>query len=277
MSNIILIPNPDDQGTASGHGWSYWKSFLTCPMRSFLDKQSTGSTATRVGSLFHSIMEVYHTGQQNSYAFEYAEGNSNPDWTEALRLARAYMEQFPPTSLGDVLGAEERMESDEDGTVARYGARPYTGQFDLLTRITAENMEHVASNWPELGLLMPGVYLVDFKTSSRGGRTWVEGQQSNLQYTGYAMLFEEKFPDLWPEFAGTIVPGVFKHKTMTRDKSFIGVYVPPPNKRAREGFHAAMSLAFTRSMSEGTVAVPTQCNDWGGCPHRRAKGGLCEY
>ncbi len=269
----LIIPSPDEQG-GSGDGWSYWKSFLGCPRAYRLDQlTTTTSVPLRTGTLVHKLMEIYYGGSFDDYVLEYQEGNTDPAWTDALRLFSAYRTHFPSTELGEVLFNERRYMTEDK---KRYGVPRFSGQLDMGVRIDEAAAAILMTSRPQLGFLTPGVYNVDFKTSGRGGMQWKKEQKGSSQYTGYAMLLEDNEPELYKEFQGTLVVGLIKHVDLVL-KSFPSIWIPPPGESEQKILHHALQDAgILKNLMGDDRANPTMCNDFGGCNHLIVNGGNCE-
>lgn len=273
MKEKLIIPAPDLHG-GSGDGWSYWKSFLGCPRAYMLDQEGgTPSVALRTGTLVHKLMEIYYGGKFDDYVLEYQEGNTDPAWTDALRLFGAYREHFSPTELGEVLFNERRYMSEDK---ARYGVPRFSGQIDMGVRISDIHAADLMFSRPQLGFIEAGTYNVDFKTSGRGGMQWKREQRDSPQYTGYAMLLEDNDPELYKEFQGTLIIGLIKHVNLEL-KSFPSLWIPPPDEREKKVLHHALQDAnILKNLLGVDRANPTMCNDFGGCNHLVVNGGNCE-
>lgn len=284
----ILIPSANDDEGGSGWGISYWTSWLKCPRKFYLNQLHNSNTeGTAVGTLFHKLLEIYYQRQHDDFVLEYAEGDEDKAWKEALRLFAAYRDLYPPTELGKVLGAEVPLEAknpEED-----YGGVPkLTGKVDMLIELDEDAVEQLMDTRPHLGWMEPGFYLVDHKTSKSRSSTLREEVTHSFQFTLYQLLYEEAYGE---RPAGLIANYVFKHVNLDPGKSFRSYYVPFPDEEKKETLNATLSKCAERyrnyrgtsGSSERTErdpsspppANPVWCFNYGACAHLRVFGGSC--
>ena len=272
MKKILLPAGAANEG-GSGHGVSYWMAFLKCPKRYQYERQETmderspdgAPPAKETGTLVHKLLELYYDPSlTDDHILEYDEGNDNPAWHEALRLFEAYRERYPRNELGDVLHTELGLESRD--SLESFGVDKFTGKLDAIIYLDEEAVDVLTMVRPTLGVLNPGIYLVDHKTAKSNMSTLPTQVKASFQFTAYQMLYQERFPDL--PIQGLIANYIFKHKNMDPDKSFRSLWVPPPSDEKKAALKETLAFAYDMKMRYGEGhANPAWCFIYAGCPY----------
>jgi hypothetical protein len=246
-------------------------SFLGCPHRYVLDKQSGGGNeSAKVGILFHKLAELYYTGRLGSVALAYEAGPNDPDWLEALRLFSAYRKRYPANEW-EVDGCEIPLKAENE---IRYGVPEFTGRADMCVSVGPEHVERLRRT-RQLDLA-PGRYLIDHKV--KGQRSETISIEYELQFNAYMMLLEE----MGKPVLGTIANVIIRHKEMdmTRGKpdpgkSFMSLFTPPPTDAKRQYVKSSLAKALAMRDTFGTDKNPRDCFSYMKiCPH--LESGICD-
>lgn len=274
--NEILIPS--ERSSHSGFGLSFWSAMLQCPYRRWLEDQTQDSEEEvhfQIGSYLHKLLEIYYGHAQEDYVLRFDGAGEDPNWAYALKIFGVYREKYPPDELGKVLACELKLVSKTPRLL--FGVPKLTGQLDMLVRIEPEHVDTLMMSRTDLGVLEPGIYIVDTKTAGQRKRTLKEEYASRPQFIAYEMLLQELQPELYEDFKGTIANVCFKHKTIDPEKSFSSYWIPPASTEKRE-----MLLGYLKQCNDlhelyGTKRKnPEMCFMYGGCKQYKGFGGTCD-
>lgn len=285
MSELLrVIPSKSSGGSPAG--LSFWLSFLGCRRRQLLDKDMGSSFAAGVGTLYHTLKELYYGPQGDEFVFEYQEGPEDPNWQEALRLFKGFRQRFPNDEFTEVVGVEvdisvgaagsvlgEPMAASEIAMAAEarhlYGVPYLTGRIDMVVYVD----EDCAAKHRESGLMLEeGYYLLDTKSKGQLRQDMAFKFQHSFQSVAYQMMWNQLNPD--KPVKGMIFDVVIRHKKL-EDRSFVRVLVPPPTAADLDTLRHTLNLCHQiRETLGDDFANPTECFGWGPCRHLTS--GACE-
>lgn len=249
-----------DHGS-SPFGLSYWSSFMECGKKGRLKEAERAKgvlpilpdaanedapadndklSMMRVGIYTHAMFEfIYNAGVAANDVIwpETLAGDVN--FREAVRLFLAYAQNWGSIEerWGCKIVAVELPlgEADPDAVKSILGG-PFTGRADAIIEIVdparaRENTGHI---------LMPGRYILDYKTSKARGSTDADKFSSrNLQASGYLWLDALERGE--GGALGVIFERMYLHKIITRDKSYDS-YVAWPQTDTQERLRAMVTL-----------------------------------
>lgn len=312
MEPLVIIPSAAES-MSSGSGISYWMDFYECPRRTRLDKEYGDNWGVdeegeqkldlaKVGVLVHKLMEFYYQGMlTEGVAFEYVDGNTDPEWVEALRLFQAYRKIYPPNewevvsteqpiAFGDPLmkGASwisplaqlapevvDNLGPQALDAIAEVGVPYLTGRYDMIVRVSEE---HVAVLKESRKItLQPGIYIVDTKTKSQKGATMTSDFLESVQFHTYMKLFKILHPDLYPELQGTLANVLIRYQELDMEKRakkkwsspFHTIFIPRSNFFKEEMVRGVLNEAWRRRTLLGADHTNAKmCQGYGReCPH----------
>jgi len=253
------------QGGGSGTGMSHYLKRAECPLKQIHNEQAKadgdyGITENMaVGSIFHKIAELYHTGDDTSRVPNIVDGELVlSSWaTEARRLFDFYASYTPVNGWGRVVSAEELMETTVPGTDI-----PLTGRTDLLTEVEPGSELATIYNGP-------GEYILDYKTHKQKPQDVAVRDQMSLQYVNYMW---QRFLKTGKWVRGTLVHHLVRHAKLERNKSELTTLILPPSEHDLEKLFTFVK--YSAALPTGFANL-SQCTPITG-PCRHLTSGRCD-
>lgn len=279
----------------SGTGLSYYKKWVECPEKAYLDEQAKEQGWDReksfpldVGNITHAFLELYYTrgaGQPFDTASVEFVSDSGSGIEESARilaekLFRTYRVRFPVTELGEIVAVEKLLpepaekvgETEHLRQKAKIeeavGISPYTMKTDLVIKLTArdcERLKHTRSID-----VSPGTYILDHKTDYRRDANIVDKYLLEPQFTAYFLAWRAVYPRV--KLNGVLVNILFKSST-----DFMTLVVPPPDEAAIRRLHTLFSNAVFFMEHAPRMKMNTRCMQWGRICHWRVTGHCKAY
>lgn len=255
----------DAKSTGTPTGSSYYG--CRCPRKARLDKEygsEESSYEAKRGTTFHKLMELYHLSRLASEALPVTDKDPDEDpIAEGLRLFAGYQRYFGPDSLGRVIGCEIKFPADGDARqialLTEALGVPFTGQIDMLTEVVE----------PVKGLdLIPGFYLVDYKTTSKRDSKANLKYSIRPQFTEYMVAWNALVPE--HKVQGLIVQEAIGNKKLD-ESCFRRFYVPAPAEATVDGLRSW--LKWKAEWLKTDQINLDACTDWSVCHHY--KSGRC--
>lgn len=255
-------------GGASGHGWSRYRDLQKCPYKFYrkhvAKKEDDGKPAPgalETGSVFHAFLALYYQRQIELLASkpdpvpeagalcdELIVAGGNPNYiNEAWRIFEAYANFYEAQHDYLIPIAVERWTQDATG--------PDTCRYDLIARVEDTRAP-----------MLPGVYVVEHKSSSRLDRAVTEGWHLDGEIIGELMLWNRaRLHKQYGKLAGVIVNIV----TKTKIPQFHREIVSPPESQMRRQIKDLRVWRATEAIYASTHTWPralASCWDrWGPC------------
>jgi hypothetical protein len=241
-------------GGASGHGWSRYRDLQKCPYKFYLKHvakrpkdNSPAPGALETGSAFHALMAVYYqrqidfdAGKEEPVAEagvlcdELIVAGGNPNYiNEAWRIFEAYANFYEARHDYLIPLAVERWTQDVNG--------PDTCRYDLIAKVEDTTAP-----------VLPGIWIVEHKSSSRLDRAVTEGWHLDGEIIGELMIYKRaRLNRVYGKLAGIIVNVI----TKTKVPNFHREIVSPPAAQMRR---QVKDLRVWRA----TEAVYASTNTW---------------
>lgn len=266
MTSLPII-DPSLHRGGSGTGISYYMSAARCPRKARLDKSlgpdGESSKSSKTGTMFHSLMELFYSGQVGTEcaAIQVADINYAEELQEAQRLAAAYFAKFPERDFwGDVVAVEKQLPAQEDQKqlVLDYFGVDLTARLDMVTEVSLHNRQRILER---TGLdLEPGVYIIDHKTRSRRDNSITQTYSLSAQFKAYQLLWTKLHPE-------TPCVGMIANVVIgTKEVQFQQAVITPPTDVELEGL---------RNWLKGAHALAeTDFPNWAACHEAY---GVCQY
>jgi hypothetical protein len=204
MNEIFALHKLEKLGGASGRGWSSFAVFQRCPYLyklTYLDGQRGAPTlALETGSALHTFLALHYKWMLDDaltltpYVAKDALIASDVDprpVIEAWRLYEAYAAHYEQDYLYPL--DIEAWAQDSDG---------YTCRYDLIAEVTEAQLD-----------LLPGVYVVEHKSSSRFTPDVLDGWRNDGEILGQIMIWKRAGLDKkYGKLRGTIVNIIGKQR-----------------------------------------------------------------
>jgi hypothetical protein len=213
-----------------------------------------GSEATRVGTIYHKLCEVWH-GQG---VLEYAVPSNDiyeKEYYEAERLFKAYKKfcRNDPGYWGHVDSVELGLPRGEEDVAALAEAfqfeDPLTAHMDMVVRIDNEARSRLKTDH-DLVLPGAGLYILDHKTSKskKKAGAW----DLDWQFLGYQLMYAACFDE---EPLGMIAANMTRTKEPKLHLQFV------PWEAAVQSHEAFMVfLHASKTLIDGGFARSTECD-----------------
>lgn len=230
------------QHGGSGRGISSVHGYTRCPQSALLKKQGSDSRpfsetkpSLQIGTLFHAYQEAW----QEEY--DITEWSDEPDegaLLEAQRLMAWYQEHFDKDWCGKVIGTEIQLEGPKVDEAV--GMKGFTCRIDAIAVIPESKCKEI--NNPSLspkitrtfGTVTPGLWVVDYKTSSREDTNIIQFRNS-LQYVAYCLAVRTHFENV----KGIIFDTTFK----TKEPKNVRYVFPFPSEERILALHRYLEMA----------------------------------
>lgn len=264
----MTIVHLDRRSVWPPSGFTSAETFVECPKKAWLNSvhQNSSSAGSRVGTILHALLELYHTGK-DTRSVRFEPQQAQWDLIEAERVFAAYQGAMARGVFGEVLGAELKVAGEP--VEAAVGYAPYSATIDLACRLSERDCARLnAAHSLELS---PGVWLVDHKSSSRGGGTFVEKQTANLQLQAYQLAWNAS------EYAASIGPAVgaiANALITTKVPQFYMLQVHAPSPVDKTSLAALWRRVRLEIANDPKAANPTSCYKFGNACHHLQQG-LC--
>lgn len=291
MTDELTILGASRTGGGSGAGFSYWQRYHECAKRGTLmdsiggDEPASDSddlNAADVGALIHKLAEWYALGTLTVRFDLHGGGLPTIAWppnvaldpnsatvTEALRVFRYYVQFYEPDAFGEVVSVEQAFSFRDADSYSPVGIKPFTGRFDLVTRVSVEQAEALGQRL--MMPLQPGIYIVDHKTkASRPSNNTLIEYTERIQFHAYMMAWDTLFADKQGRCNGTIANFMVRHKRepLVDGHSFFQHLVPFPTHDQQQATRHWFQTAQRRKETEGDMhADASHCFTYGrACP-----------
>ena len=265
---LPLLPLP--RTGSSGAGISYYTKVIRCPRKARLDKehseQEKADGAAALGTVLHQMDELYYGGiTDNPAALQISDVNWGDTITEARRCWAAYVAKFPgPDFWGEVIGTEMLFPQHygQDPVVeAVIGSLPFTIRIDRVVRVTPESAKRIANATPDLGVLTPGVYLMDRKTKGKQDGDAALMHMYSLQFASYLMIYNALHTE---KALGMIVDELIT----TKEVKFRQFLVTPPDEQQQAVIRSMVANAKALEKTDAALGVSFACKEYNRfCPH----------
>ena len=271
MSEAKLLL-PHSTGGSSGKGISYYKMASKCPRKAQLITErkregimGNGSRASRIGTYFHGLANLYYSGVLDDSIIEVSDINYEQDYLEAQRLWAGYLKARPGEQyFGEVLASE--INFDGDLMEEKFDV-PLSAQMDLVVDMTQEVCDKLEET--DNLTLEPGVYIIDHKTKQRKDPNALSSYTRNMQFTGYQLIYQAiKGEDVKGMLANVII----SHKEMRakdlgprKPRSFQLHHIPYPSEHNEAVFRTWLKNAHELAKTALPLGVGYGCGDYGTC------------
>jgi hypothetical protein len=184
----------------SGEGASFYAQAASCGRKARLSRERSQLAraerwpippslhALAVGSIYHWLHEAWQTADPTLEGMYLA--HDNPNVVEAIHLFKGYARLHRKGFWGTTLRVEYKLPHSARSCeliTGLYG-RMVTAALDMVVDIHDENLEEIYRRRPSLkGELVPGRYIIDYKTASQPGSDapFREGNQALWYPTAY--------------------------------------------------------------------------------------------
>ena len=209
-----------------------------------------------IGVAYHALQE-HASGDVSEHVWDARESAFTPEFTEALRLFRAYQARYGSVAARwgfTDYRTEVPIPSTPAGSAAAlelYGEE-VTGRLDGVGYISVENLPRVMRE-TGLGLPGPGWYLLDFKTAGRESANDVWTYEQGLQACNYIILWNLENPD--KPCHGMLFDQIVRTKVVKFKAFFAPAFAADPARIAN-------LVKIGRSNLENDVCNPTGCKSF---------------
>lgn len=260
---------------SSDDGHHAIESFLACPRKARLDAEKkkewreSGAPFTlensyyHIGVLFHAYQDLFVTGQIHSpkdlddveFVTDDRDRQVIIDYeanVEAKRLTAAWMTTYPHNLFGTALQTEFKLPHDQR-VLDVVGRERFSGRIDLATKLDKKGAVRLANITEQFAMhrleLDPGIYVIDWKTSSSAYGSLGDEYGNSFQIVGYMAAWNALFPK--QQVTGALVVVAVKTKT----PKFIFIRRGPPTPHELEALR-------TRHATERIFRAHPVLNNW---------------
>lgn len=263
----------------SGQGMSYWANAAKCGRRALLseqkysgyrDVQSTLPILKNhfiVGSVYHAMQEGWRR-EFPDYGHSDMINYVNVNVQEAARLFKGYRQLWQRDLWGDALAIEQQLPATEEAkdTVKRLFGADVTAKVDMVVELKEKNLENARKRLPDL---MPGRYIVDFKTAEQPSVGSELAYKMGLQALWYPLVWNLQNPHL--TVSGTIFDVIYKRsrrapRPFTSDD--FAAYFAPLHDAEKSTKDLRGMVAQGRFTTREFLGNRAECVSWRGevCP-----------
>lgn len=237
------------------HSITSYLGYVACPRRQRLQNEAQdGCTNMDIGTVLHVYLEAYFGGKD--WRLTQFEPEPSPFVLhEAERVMSAFTYARGRKCFGEVLALEQHISGP--AVEAAIGAKPFSATIDMVVRLSQDNCDALAES-DRLDVI-PGVYIVDHKSSEKGGAAFLERQQMNLQYMAYQIAWNAARPDA--PAIGAFCNGLI----MTKVPYFPLVQIKAPEATDYAALRNLFAVAAMYAKHMPDAAIPTSCLTYGVC------------
>lgn len=245
------------KGGGSGSGIGYWRKWLLCSRKAYLEEQAKiedcgegGPPPERayIGTLFHAYMELWRQdkiGHVKDVEFEAEYPPTGAVLDEAQRIGQWYIENRKKDDLGKVVETEWFFEDPPSIRIS-----PITGLVDLLTCIEDVDAVNAAHG---LNLTVPGYYITDYKTTGK----FTEIDTMKWAYDPQPVNYYTAARDRGYNVQGILIDQVGTTKT----PKYRILQIPKPTDMQVEGLNKFLEACYTaRTLAMEEDYMPCNLN-----------------
>ena len=256
----------------SGHGHSYWKAWIECPRKAYLNETlGVSMDATDVMDIGSGVHELCHRAElgDSDLPVEYTQDPAKP-MMEAARIYKQYRALCPPGYWGKPVCMEEVLTLPADSDLFKYFKHEVTIKPDAVREVDQATAERIAKEFKLV--LRPGLYLQDYKTVA-GIPSDTSGYYHSIQFKLYSLIWNHLRPE--QKLSGTIVTFISRAKTVR----VVPIVIPQVREIDRHIVTAFLWEASQRkdhAFEDADNGFPTSLNNTYCHTCHHFKSGACE-
>lgn len=218
------FPVYDDGGIP---GITWYQKLLSCEKSAWLSQKSLGSGYTvspglTIGTVGHAYAEMlYKQLPEFDGTIEFTdvpEVYSEENIDNGHIVGQRYLRDRHSLEFGEPISVEGRfaLPESEYATLGQPYYIPFSGQRDLISRMSASDIERVRN---EFGIILPrpGIYITDNKFFSRKSSDVVDEMATSIQLESYRRLAQIEYPN--EEVVGAIANITYYYFSKTNNKN----------------------------------------------------------